>query len=146
LGLTSIIIGFGELSGSVSSGLFIDRIGKRRGALIGMFISGVLFLQIPWIGKSPFTIRAALLATMVFLEFTIVSLFPLYSEQVPEARATEFSLIAFGTSVGFVIGPSLATFLWSWKGVFPVTLVGALCVFLAGILVWWFLFEDGGSG
>ena len=141
LGLTATIISFGELTGSLSSGLFIDRLGKRRGVLIGLFLSGFLFLLIPFFGKTPFTIRAALLATMVALEFSIVSLFPLYGEQAPEARATVFSLAAFGTAVGFAVGPTLATSLWDWKGVLPVTLVCAFFIFTSGFLVWRFLFE-----
>ena len=89
------------------------------------------------------TIRIGLVATIIALEFSIVSLFPLYGEQAPEARATVFSLAALGTSIGFVIGPPLATNLWVWNGVVPITVVGALCTIVAFSVVWRFLFEDG---
>jgi predicted MFS family arabinose efflux permease len=143
LGLTATIIGLGELTGSFSSGLFIDRIGKRRGVLAGLFISGISFLLIPIFGGTPMTIKIGLVATIIALEFSIVSLFPLYGEQAPEARATVFSLAALGASIGFVIGPPLATNLWVWNGVVPITIVGALCTFVAFSVVWRFLFEDG---
>lgn len=146
LGLTATIISVGELTGSISSGLFIDRIGKRRGVIAGLFLGGVLFLLIPIIGRTLISIQAALVATIIMLEFTIVSLFSLYGEQAPEARATVFSLTALGTAAGFAVGPTLAANLWVWKGAYPIAVVGAICIFAAGTLVWRFLFEDGSGG
>jgi predicted MFS family arabinose efflux permease len=143
LGLTATIIGIGELTGSLLSGSFIDRIGVRRGVLGGLFITGIFFLLIPILGKTPITIRSILAVTTILMEFSIVSLFPLYGEQAPEARATVFSLAALGTAIGFAIGPPLVASLWRWKGVHPITMVAAICTFAAFIIVWRFLFEDG---
>ncbi len=145
LGLTATIISLGELTGSLSSGFFIDRIGKRRGVLVGLFISGILFLLIPILGKTPFSIRSTLVATMILLEFSIVSLYSLYGEQAPEARATVFSLVALGAAFGFAIGPPLVTSLWRWKDVLPITMVSSICTFVACFIVWRFLFEDGSA-
>lgn len=144
VGLLATVIGVAELSGAVGSGLFIDRIGKRRGNLLGLLGAAVMFGLIPVFGKTIATVRVALVLTVLMIEFTIVSLFPLYGEQAPEARATVFSLGAFGTAVGFMIGPPLATSLWDWGGVAPIAVVGAASLLVALGLVWGFLFDDGG--
>ena len=46
LGLTGTSIGVAELAGVVLSGLFIDRMGKRRGSLIGLFMAAISFSTI----------------------------------------------------------------------------------------------------
>jgi predicted MFS family arabinose efflux permease len=144
VGVLATVIGVAELSGAVFSGLFIDRIGKRRGNMLGLLGAAVMFGLIPVMGKTISMVRLVLVLTVLMIEFTIVSLFPLYGEQAPQARATIFSMGAFGTAVGFMIGPPLATSLWDWRGVMPIAVVGAASLLVALGLVWGFLYDDGG--
>jgi predicted MFS family arabinose efflux permease len=143
VGMMATIIGFSELSGAILSGLFIDRIGKRNGNMAGLLVAAIMFVCIPILGKTLGGVRVALVLTVLMIEFTVISLFPLYSEQAPNARATIFSLASVGNSVGFMIGPPLAASLWEWKGVVPIGLVGAISLLFALLLVWRYLFDNG---
>lgn len=142
LGLMATTIGVAELSGVILSGLFIDRIGKRRGSMIGLAAGVLLFLMIPLTQGSLLWIRVILFVCGVIVEFGIVSLFPLYGEQAPDARATVFSLIALGNAVGLGIGPPLTSALWNWQGLSAVTLAGAISLMLSFIGVWRYLSDQ----
>ncbi len=141
LGLVATIIGGAELTGAVMSGLFIDRIGKRRGSLIGILLTAVVMGLIPLTQGSLSWIRVVLVVTGVLVEYCIVSLFPLYGEQAPEARATVFSLVALGNGIGLGIGPPLTTALWGWQGLGAVTTVGTVSLLLAFGVAWVFLHD-----
>jgi len=139
LGLIATTIGVAELSGATLSGLFIDRVGKRRGSLIALAIGAALFLMIPLIRAELLYVRLMLFICGVVVEFGIVALFPLYGEQAPDARATIFSLVALGNAVGLGIGPPLTSALWDWQGLGAVMIAGALSLILSFIGVWGFL-------
>ena len=145
LGLMATFIGVAELTGAVLSGLFIDRIGKQRGSLIGIALAIVLFLLIPLTQGNLLWIRVALVMAGVLVEFGIVSLFPLYGEQAPDARATVFSLVALGNGIGLGLGPLLTTALWNWQGLEGVTIVGAISLVLSFIGIWVFLQDKPSS-
>lgn len=139
LGLMATSIGVAELTGVILSGLFIDRIGKRRGSMIGIALAALAFMLIPLTQGNLSWIRVALVITGVLVEFGIVSLFPLYGEQAPDARATVFSLVALGNGIGLGLGPPLTTALWNWQGLGAVMIVGAVSLIFSFIMVWAFL-------
>ena len=145
LGLVATSIGVAELSGSGISSLFIDHIGKRRGSQLGILITIVLLLLLP---LSQVTLSIATLMLILLgacMEFTIVSLIPLYSEQVPEARAMVFSLVGLGASIGGAIASPIAATLWEYSGLWAVCIVAAGCLVIALSLLGKFL-QEGPSG
>lgn len=97
-----------------------------------------MFFVIIIVSRSTLGIRIVLFLTILVLEFSIVSLFSLYSEQTPDSRPTDFFLVALGTTVELATGPSLAISLWAWKGLIPITCVGTVGLLLALLLVWRF--------
>jgi predicted MFS family arabinose efflux permease len=125
LGLVATSIGVAELSGAGISSLFIDRIGKRRGSQLGLLITIVLLLLLPLSQATLFIATLMLILLGACMEFTIVSLIPLYSEQVPEARATVFSLVGLGASIGGAIASPIAATLWEYTGLWAVCIVAA---------------------
>lgn len=131
LGLVATGIGVAELGGSVLSSLFIDRLGKRRGSQLGLGLMAFAFLLLPLTQTSLSVAVAGLIVLGIINEFTIVSLLPLYSEQAPEARATVFSLVAAGISIGAAAGSPITAILWAEVGLWAVCLVAALCLFTA---------------
>lgn len=141
LGWVATAVGLAELGGAVVSSLFIDRIGKKRGSQWGLFLTFAVFLALPLtqatLGLAIFTL---ILLGLLF-EFIIVSLIPLYSEQVPEARGTVLALTVLGLGLGSAIGTPIATTLWQQSGLTAVAMVGAAAVLLALGLVWNFLVE-----
>lgn len=127
LGLIATVIGIAELGGSGLSSLFIDRIGKKRGSQAGLLLAAMAFMLLPLTQANLYLAVVGLVGLGLFLEFTVVSLIPLYSEQVPDARATVFSLVALGISVGVACGSPLAASLWEQFGLWAVSIVAAAC-------------------
>lgn len=139
LGLMSTQIGVAELFGAILAGLIIDRLGKQRGSLLGVIVSAIMFSTIPLARENLLAIRVLLVITVFWLEYSIVSLFPLYSEQAPKARATIFALIALGNGIGLAVGPLITTSLWEWSSLNAITSVATVSLVLAAVLIRVFL-------
>ena len=144
LGLVATSIGLAELGGIVFSGLFIDRIGKRRGSQIGLLLAAVAFGLLPLTQTTLLLAILALVGLGGLMEFTIISLLSLYSEQVPEARAMMFSLVGLGIAIGMALGSPITVALWEKVGLWAVCAVSTSCLLLAFILVWRVLEEKSG--
>jgi predicted MFS family arabinose efflux permease len=142
IGMTATYIGIAEFIGLLLAGLFIDRIGKRRGTLISLFASFVFFGLIPLFQGSLLGIRFSLVLTAIAIEFAVTAAIPLFAEQAPAARATVFSLVAFGNTVGAGIGPPLTTTLWASGGLIPIIIAGASASLLAFFIVGKFLYDS----
>jgi len=142
LGLVAMTVGLTELGGSVSSSLFIDRIGKKRGGGIGLILGALIFMMLPLIRNQLFPVIAGLVLLGLLLEFTIVSLIPLYSEQVPQARGTVLSLTGLGASGGLALGPPLTANLWQISGLWTICVMAAACLLVAAVIIFKFLRED----
>lgn len=145
LGLTGTSIGVAELAGVILSGLFIDRMGKRRGSLIGLFAAAISFSMISLVQENITWIKVMLVLTAVLLEFSFTSLYPLFADQAPEARATLFALVALSTSIGIGLGSPIAASLWRWRGLSAVTFVGGAILTVTFVLIWIFL-KEGSEG
>ncbi len=141
LGLMATRIGIGEALAVFSAALVVDKLGKQRSSLLGVAMAALFFGLIPlWSGKLT-SIRIMLVLTVFWLEYSIVSLFPLYGEQAPEARATIFALVALANGVGLALGPVLATSLWAGYGLTAITSVAAVSLGLSALLIFLFLKE-----
>jgi predicted MFS family arabinose efflux permease len=141
IGLIATSIGIAEFTGLILAGLFIDRIGKRRGTLIGLFLCVLSFTLIPFFQQSILTIRIMLVLTALVIEYVLTASIPLYSEQSPTARATVFALVSFGSNVGAGIAPPATATLFTRGGLEAVVLTGALSSLVALMLTWKFLFD-----
>ncbi|HET6315643.1 MAG TPA: MFS transporter, partial [Chloroflexota bacterium] len=128
-----------DLSGELLSMWGVDRFGKKRALLVGFAATTVAYFAMPLLGASLTVAVAALFVYYVCFEFTIVSVFPLISELVPQARATLLSLVMLAASVGRMLGAfsgaltfSLAGF--GMIGIFSGSIVMvALVVFALGV-------------
>jgi predicted MFS family arabinose efflux permease len=141
LGVVATAIGLAELGGVTMSSLLIDRIEKRRGSQAGLLLTTLAFLSLPFTQGSLFFAILVLALMGACVEFAILSLFPLYSEQAPEARATIFSLVGLGISIGLALGSPIAAILWQQVGLGAVCGIAIICLLLAMFLVWRYLPE-----
>ena len=141
IGLVGIGIGLANLCGVILTGLFIDRIGKRRGSLLGLFMTLMAFLILPFAQATLITAIAILMLIGTSIEFAIVSLIPLWSEQAPEARATVFSLVGFGASIGIASASPATAWLFQQVGLWAVGGSAAACLLIAIGLTARFLYE-----
>ncbi len=135
LGKIARSIAIAELIGAGLVGLLIDRIGKRRGSLMALLLLTVLFIFLPFVPKVLPMVKAMLILTGGVFEFAIIALFSLYAEQAPNARATLFSLVAVGNSIGMGVGPPIAANIWNWKGLPAFSAVAFTSLFISVLLV-----------
>jgi predicted MFS family arabinose efflux permease len=108
LGLATVVIGIAELGGEgVVAGL-VDRIGKRRAVLLGMALNVVANFALPSMGQTLAGALFGLFLVYLTFEFALVSMIPLMTEFLPEARATlmaaNVSAFAMGRALGAAIG------------------------------------------
>ncbi len=111
-GLASLI-GFAELTGAFSTGVFTDRLGKKRAVSIGLVINAVGYATMGLSGGSVVLGVGGALVAFAGFEFLIVSTFPLASELVPGGRGRYLAwlvvAISLGRALSGVAGPLLFT-------------------------------------
>ena len=132
LSAASAIIGFSELSGEGITALIVDRLGKERTITLGLILSSMFVLTLPWLGR--FEVGALIWLFLFYFTFEIVliSTLPLMTEVIPEARATMMALFiaagALGRAFGDLVSPQL------FKGGFWINAAACLLLnILAGI-------------
>jgi predicted MFS family arabinose efflux permease len=134
LGAASIIIGFSELTGEGLTAFLADRLGKEKSVFLGLLLNSLFVLTLPWLGRS---IAGAMVWLFVFyftFELIIVSVLPLMTEVMPQARATMMALFIAAGSLGRAFGDVIAPLLF--RGGFWFN-AGACVVFsiLAGLVL-----------
>lgn len=140
MGVVATAIGLAELAGVILAGLFIDRIGKRRGETLGLLGAAVLLAAWALAQQSQLAGIATIVALGGVFEYAIIALFPLVAEQQPESRATVFALMGVGASVGLAAGAPAAAALWEGMGVIGVcATAGAALLAAAGVVSRWML-------
>lgn len=110
LGLVAFVFGWFDLAASVSVSLFTDRIGKRRSVLLGIAGSLIGYLVMPSFNVGVILAVVAIGVARMCFEFSIVSYFPLLSEQAPAQRG---KVMTFGSAFA-LIGGTVAGFSGPW--------------------------------
>ena len=135
LGLVAFVFGWFDLAASVSVSLFTDRIGKRRSVLYGIVGSLIGYVVMPFFNVGVGLAVIAIGVARMFFEFSIVSYFPLLSEQAPAQRG---KVMTFGSAFALV-GGTVAGFSGPWLlvnvGVAGLSWVSAAAVATAFVIV-----------
>lgn len=135
IGKIARMIGYAELTAVVLSIFIIDWIGKKLNLQISFFL--IILLCLTWI-FFPHTLYTATLNMIVLggvFEYAILAFFPLISDQLPNARASLFTLTGFGISIGFALGPIISLYLWELAGIQSVLSMLIGSIVLAALLV-----------
>ncbi len=126
LGLASTLIALAEMTGEGAVLAFADRVGKLRMVGWGLGASAIGYAALAPASSSLPLGLAALAATFVAFDITIVSTIPLASELAPGARSRYLALLmvalGIGRSIGDLVGPALFT----WQGIPANALVSAV--------------------
>ena len=122
----SVVIGLSELSGEGLVALTTDRIGKPRAIALGLAGNVLASILLPFIGRTEIGALIGLFLFYISFEYTVVSLLPLMTESVPQARATVMAASFIGFGIGRSLGAFLSTFIYIRLGFLPVTLVAVL--------------------
>jgi predicted MFS family arabinose efflux permease len=140
LGLTTILIGVAELLAEGSVALLSDRLGKRPTVILGLSLSALAYVVLPFISTTLPGALIGIFLTYFAFEFAIVALLPLISELLPESRnAVMSTAIAFhgmGRMIGALLGGVLFGFGFIWNG-----LVAGLLTLVCIPLIIWFVHE-----
>jgi predicted MFS family arabinose efflux permease len=138
LGAATAVIGVAELGGEGLVAALADRLGKRRAVAVGISLSALACLGLPFLGRSLTGALVGLFLVYTTFEFTIVSGMPLMTELVPQARATmmagNIGAHSAGRAIGALVGPALFGLGLQANGTFAAALnLVALAVLLAFI-------------
>ena len=111
LTIASVIIGVSELGGEVFTGIWLDKIGKRRMIWIFLGLNALAAVLLPFLGGKLNLAMVGLGFFYITFEVLLVSDMTLMSEVMPSARATMLSAtlagFSIGRMIGDLIGPSL---------------------------------------
>lgn len=111
LGAASAVIGISEFGGEALVAATVDRLGKTKALSIGLCGSAAAALLLPLAGRTTATALAGLTLFYLAFEYTVVSIIPIMSEILPQARATllAFNAAAFslGRAAGSFVSPRL---------------------------------------
>lgn len=138
LGTVALFLGFFDLAASVSVSLFTDRIGKRRSVLLGNLGALAGYCLMPFLNVSVILAVLGIAIARSCFEFTIVSHFPLLSEQVPAQRGKVLTFGSAGTLSAGTVASFTAPWLYTHYGAGGVCLLSliAVCGAIALILIW----------
>lgn len=139
LGLASIAIGAAEAVAELGTTVITDRMGKRRSVLMGLLCLAGCLLLLPILANMGLVLAmSGLVAAVLCFEFSIVSLLPLATELVPEARASLLSLNMMAMSLGRMFGATSGGWLWEWQpeSIGIQAAAGAGCALVAALLLW----------
>ena len=137
LGIATTVIGVAELSGELLTAAIADRLGLLRMTITGAILAVAGYVLLPFVGqKLPFALTA-LFFVFFFFEFTIVTAISLYTEVLPNSRATMMSGHAAAGSLGRVVGALIGGPVWLMGGVHAVGLVSAAITGLGILSLLW---------
>ncbi len=139
-GLGFVAMGFGaiELTASVSSATFADRLGKRRTTLAALLLLAVGIAVMAMAGSSLLVGLVGLLAFLCGFEYAIVTSFSLVTEAMPAARGMTISVSNAMGTVARAGGVIASGFLYEAHGIggtaalSAVATACAIACFLAG--------------
>jgi predicted MFS family arabinose efflux permease len=119
LGGASAVIGISELIGEGGVSLISDRLSKKKAVLVGLLGSSLSAAVLPFLGRTRTGAVIGLFLFYLSFEFTIVSVIPLMTGVVPEARATLMALNIASASLGRGMGSLIAAPIYNVG--FPLT-------------------------
>ncbi len=131
VGLAASVIGVAELVGETGTAVVADRIGLKRAVLVGLSLTTVGYLLLPLVGVTLPLALASLFILFLFFEFSMVTALSLFTEVLPEARATMMSASIAAMSLGRMTGALMGGLVWAIGGLPGIGVVSAVASALA---------------
>jgi len=136
LGLSTVVIAASELIGEGLVAGFVDRLGKKKSIAIGLGVSGIANIILPFATTHIALALAAIFFVYITFEFTIVSSLPLVSGLLPKSRGLMLSVNVASHSAGRMFGALFGTVLLHYGFFWNGALSTALNVIGIMIVVW----------
>lgn len=137
LALMSLINGLAAIVGSFTAGVLIDRFGPRK-VMIWAEIGSVP--PVLWMMVAPslplFVVGSAIFSLFGIPTWTAGASFAPYITEGREELERANAYIEGGSSVGFVLGPTVGALIETWFGIHSVFWVMAVAAILAAVAAW----------
>lgn len=131
LGASAGVIGVAELLGESGVAAFSDRIGKKRAVITGLLCNSLVAMMMLIFTRGYTSALLMLLLFYLTFEFTIVSIVPIMTELVPNARVTFMASNFAGFSLGRAIAAFLAPHLYG--GSFMINVAASIFMNLCAL-------------
>ena len=138
LGGASALIGVAELLGEGGVSAIADRIGTHKAVAYGLIASVLSSVFLPLVGGSTMGAYLGLFVFYLTFEFTIVSLIPLMTGVLPQARGTVMALSIASANLGRGLGSWIAAPIYSggfWLNALAAAVVNLLAILLLRYLI-----------
>jgi predicted MFS family arabinose efflux permease len=143
-GTVQILFGVFEIAASLSSALFLDRIGKKRGVTGGLIVVLIGYVLLATLGSSALWLGLiAISVAFLGFEFSVVSGVPIMGEQVPAARGTMIALALTAGSLGRMIADWIGSALVSSVGFSVAAIVSAIAALVTIVVFAKWVRENG---
>ena len=137
LALMSIINGVAAIVGSLVAGMLIDRFGPRK-VMVWAEIGSIP--PVLWMMVAPslplFVVGSALFSLFGVPTWTAGASFAPFITSGREQLERANAYIETGSSIGFVLGPSVAALIETWFGIHSVFWIMAVASMVAAVLAW----------
>ena len=135
LGIGTIAIGAAELLGEMSTATLADKIGLKRSVVVGVILSTMAYIAVPYISNTLYFALTALFLVFLFFEFFLVSFLSVCTELIPQSRATMMSLVFLCAGLGRMTGAFAGGIIWNNAGIYGVCMFSAIANFIALIVL-----------
>lgn len=110
VGASTVLLGGGELTGTLLTAGVADRVGPRRSVMVGSMVAAPLAASLALVGGNAAMAIVALVVFAAGIEFSFVSAIPLMTEIHPDARGLTVG-VAFGLAT---VGRAIASPVSGW--------------------------------
>jgi predicted MFS family arabinose efflux permease len=138
LGGASALIGIAELVGEGGVSAIADRLGTDKAVAYGLIGSVISSVLLPVVGVTTAGAYLGLFLFYLTFEFTIVSLIPLMTGVLPEARGTVLAMNIASANLGRGLGSLIAAPIFLsgfWLNALVAALVNLLAIFVLRYVV-----------
>ncbi len=125
LGAGTAVIGVAELCGEGLTAFLSDRMGLKKSVVAGAGITILNYALLPLYSHSLFVAFTGIFVLFLTVEFTIVTSIALYTEILPNARATMIAAVMAAAGLGRVAGALTGGVVWLSGGIAATGIVSA---------------------
>jgi predicted MFS family arabinose efflux permease len=137
IGISTGLIGLAELCGETLTAVFADRFGLKRTVISALCLSLISYGILPFFGLTLPIALTGLFFIFLTFEFAIVTSMSLFTELIPEYRATMMSGFFAAAGMGRIAGALMGGHVWLTGGILATGIVSTIASSLGlASLVW----------
>ena len=135
IGMSTGLIGLAELSGETLTAVFADRFGLKRTVITALTLCLISYGILPFLGLTLPIALTGLFFIFLTFEFSIVTSMSLFTELLPEYRATMMSGFFAAAGMGRIAGALMGGYVWLAGGITATCLASTAlsCLGLASL-------------